>query len=286
MFCEKNQKYLKIFNNENTNINFIYFIIKNFLLLFFILHQQVPFIKKIVLYKKELLFYKNYIIECKETKEINFEEKIQNNHPYFSIVIPVYNSEKYIENALFSAINQSFKNFEIIIINDFSNDNTTTIIQKIQSKSNKIKIINHSYNMGIYTSRVEGIINSNGIYIIYLDSDDLFLNPYLFQNLYDFNFAYNLDILEFIVLYQKEGKKQLYMPTDHTLNHYHNFKEKIIKQPELSDVLFYKPRTLNYSQIICRTLWSKIVRRDIFIKTLILLEIKITQNLIMVKIQL
>ena len=58
------------------------------------------------------------------------------------------------------------------------------------------------------------------------------------------------------------------MPDDHRLNHYHNFKEKIIRQPELSNILFYKPRTLNYSEVICRTVWSKIVRKDILLKTI------------------
>ena len=250
---------------ENTIINFI---IKNLLLLFFILHQSFPFIEIIFLNKNELIFYKNYILDCKERKIINSEEKRQNTSPYFSVIIPVYNSEKYIESALFSTINQSFKNFEIIVIDDFSNDKTTAIIKNIQSTFTNIKIIIHSYNMGIYASRVEGILNSNGIYIIYLDSDDCFLNPFLFQKLYDFNFVYNLDMLEFIVLFQEEGKKRLYMPIDHRLNHNHNFTKKFIRQPELSDILFYKPRTLNYSEVICRPLWSKIVRKDVFIKTI------------------
>lgn len=268
MFADKKQKFLKLNNNENKIINFVNFIIKNLLLLFFILYRSFPFIEIIFLYKNELLFYKNYILDCKKRKIINSEEKLQNTYPYFSVIIPVYNAEKYIESALFSTINQSFKNFEIIVIDDFSNDNTTTIIQNFQSTFTNIKIIIHSYNMGIYTSRVEGILNSNGIYIIYLDSDDIFLNPFLFQRLHDLNFVHNLDMVEFIVLYQEEGKKRLYIPTDQTLNHNHNFEKKIINQPELSNILFYKPRTLNYSEVICRTLWSKIVRKDVFIKTI------------------
>ena len=270
MLTEKEKKNVTIFKKENKNNNFIYFIIKNLLLLFFILHRHFSFIEAIIIYKNELMFYKNYILDCKNSKIINYEENIgNNNNPYISVVIPVYNCEKYIENAIYSTINQSFKNFEIVLINDFSNDNTTQKIQSLQSHfKNKIKIINHSNNMGIFTSRLEGILNSNGIYIIYIDSDDIFLNPFLFQKLYDFNYIYNIDIVEFIVLYQVEGKKRFYMPDDHRLNHYHNFKEKIIKQPELSNILFYIPRTLNYSEVICRTVWSKIVRKDVLLKTI------------------
>lgn len=269
MLPEKEKKNLMFLKIENKNNNYIYFIIKNVLLLFFILHRYFSFIETIIIYKNELMFYKNYILDCKNSKIINYEENIgNNNNPYISVVIPVYNCEKYIENAIYSTINQSFKNFEIVLINDFSNDNTTQKIQSLQSYFNKIKIINHSNNMGIFTSRLEGILNSNGIYIIYIDSDDIFLNPFLFQKLYDFNYIYNIDIVEFIVLYQVEGKKRLYMPDDHRLSHYHNFKEKIIRQPELSNILFYKPRTLNYSEVICRTVWSKIVRKDVLLKTI------------------
>ena len=122
--------------------------------------------------------------------------------------------------------------------------------------------------MGIYKSRVEGVLNSNGIYIIFIDSDDFFVNPFLFQKIYEFNSEYNLDIIEFIVLYQEEGKKYLYLPNDHKLNHFHNFMEKIIYQPKLSNILFYEPGTLNYSEVICRTVWSKINRKDILLKTI------------------
>ncbi len=143
------------------------------------------------------------------------EENI-NGDLFFSIILPVYNAEKYIGSSIFSIINQSFKNFEIIIINDYSNNETLNIIQKLQLQFNTIKIINHSSNLGIYISRIEGILNSNGIYI---DSDDLFLNPFLFQKLYEFNSEYNLDIIEFIVLHQEEGKNNLFFPNAHKLNH-------------------------------------------------------------------
>ena len=103
-----------------------------------------------------------------------------------SVIINCYNSEKYIESTIYSILNQSFNYFEIIIVNDCSNDETQNIIQRFQLQFSKIKIINHSINLGIYISRVEGVLNSNGIYIIFIDSDDLFLNPFLFQNILKF----------------------------------------------------------------------------------------------------
>ena len=138
----------------------------------------------------------------------------------------------------------------------------------MQFQFNTIKIINHSSNLGIYISRIEGILNSNGIYIIFIDSDDLFLNPFLFQKLYEFNSEYNLDIIEFIVLHQEEGKNNLFFPNSHILNHFHNFTEKIIYQPELSNILFYVPGTLNHSEVICRSIWNKLIRKEIILKTI------------------
>ena len=67
--------------------------------------------------------------------------------------------EKYIETNLLSIINQSFQNFEIIIINDKSEDNTENIIKRIQKEDDRIIIINHQENLGVYKSRVESIIN-------------------------------------------------------------------------------------------------------------------------------
>jgi glycosyltransferase involved in cell wall biosynthesis len=268
IFFEEEQNYIKDKNNGNIYINITIFAFKIVLLLLILILYILLFDKTFFLFKKELNFYKNYILECKKLKKIDSKIELTNNYPSFSVILPVYNNEKYIGGSIFSIINQSFKNYEIIIINDCSNDETHNFIQKLQLKFSTIKIINHSRNLGIYTSRVEGIFNSNGIYILFIDSDDIFLNPFLFQRLYEFNSEYNFDIIEFIVLHQEEGKNNLFMPNDHKLNHFHNFTEKIIYQPKLSDILFYAPRTLNYSEVICRPLWSKIIRKDILLKTI------------------
>ena len=96
--------------------------------------------------------------------------------------------EKYIEQTLLSIINQSFQDFEIIIINDNSKDNTEKILYQLSQKDDRIKIIKHISNKGVYYSRMEAILNSNGIYIILMDPDDMFLNENLFLELYNYNF--------------------------------------------------------------------------------------------------
>ena len=74
--------------------------------------------------------------------------------------------EKYIERALLTIINQSFQDFEIIIVNDNSKDHSQSIMKKIQSEDNRIIIINHYKNLGVYASRSDAISNAKGKYII------------------------------------------------------------------------------------------------------------------------
>ena len=111
--------------------------------------------------------YKQFINECKQLKRFNITKIMNhNNNPYLSVCIPVYNMEKYLERAILSIINQSFQDFEIIIVNDNSNDNSQSIMKKIQTEDNRIIIINHLKNLGVYKSRGDAILNSKGKYII------------------------------------------------------------------------------------------------------------------------
>ena len=185
-----------------------------------------------------------------------------------SICISAYNSEKYIENAILSIINQSFQNFEIIVVNDNSIDNTSKILMKLQNEEKRIKLINHSQNLGIYHSRVEGVLNSKSTYILFLDSDDMIFNPFLFENIYENYLKYNLDIIEYTVFQKFEWEKKLFYPKDEESNHYHNYSKKIIYQPELSNILFYKSNTKIYSKIKCRNVWNKIYKKDIVLKSI------------------
>ena len=215
--------------------------------------------------------FKYFIEHCNKFKKYNKTNFIKKKKPYLSICIPVYNMEKYIEKALLSIINQSFQEFEIILVNDNSNDNSIKIIEKLQSENKSIRIINHYKNLGVYSSRINAAFNAIGEYILFIDPDDILLNPYLFKELYNYNLKYNLDMIEFSV-YHKEEKKKIYLPIYHEFNHYHNFKKKIIFQPDLSDIIFYIPNTNNYTPIFCRIIWNKIIRKSILINSILYIE--------------
>ena len=171
-----------------------------------------------------------------------------------------------MKQNLLSILNQSFQDFEIIIVNDNSKDETENIIRYLQSKDRRIKLINHSENLGVYRSRIEAILNGKGEYILLMDPDDMFMNKNLFKDLHNYNLENNLDIVEFSVYQQKDGEKKIFLPDNHYETHYHGFPEKIISQPELSSLLYYLPGTKDYSKTICRNIWNKIIRRKVFLK--------------------
>ena len=126
---------------------------------------NIKYFPKNLIDKNQIRAYIKYINDCKNHKRYK-RIKIINENPYISICIPALNMNKYIERTILSIINQSFQDFEIVIINDNSKDNTEDIIKILQLEDNRIKLINHNINKGVYYSRVEAILLSKGKYII------------------------------------------------------------------------------------------------------------------------
>ena len=91
-----------------------------------------------------------------------------------SIILPCYNSEKYIHNAIESVLNQTYNNWELIIVDDYSIDNTVKLIDKYYTKDNRIKLVKNNMNYGTYYSLNEGLKISKGDYITKIDSDDIY----------------------------------------------------------------------------------------------------------------
>jgi len=99
----------------------------------------------------------------------NIKNTNSNKSIQISVVIPVYNCEKTLKAAVRSIQNQNMTNIEIILVNDFSSDNSLSIAQNAQKNDPRIKIINNKKNMGTLFSRSIGVLSSNGKYIFHLD---------------------------------------------------------------------------------------------------------------------
>ena len=95
----------------------------------------------------------------------------------FSIIIPVYNSDKYLRKCIESVIKQNKNNVEILLVNDCSTDKSGQICNHYAKTFQFVKIINHKKNLGVGISRNEAMKASKGEYLVFLDSDD-----YLFKD--------------------------------------------------------------------------------------------------------
>lgn len=101
-------------------------------------------------------------------KKLNFKKK-----PLVSVIMPVYNTGSFLVDAIESILNQTYKNFEFIIINDASTDNSLKIIKKYAEIDKRIKIINNKKRLGLAKSLNKGIKISKGEFIARMDSDDV-----------------------------------------------------------------------------------------------------------------
>ena len=101
-----------------------------------------------------------------------------------SVIIPIYNVEKYIAECLNSTINQTHKNLEIICVDDCGCDNSIKIAEEFAQKDGRIKIIHHEQNKGLAPARNTGLDAASGDYIFFLDSDDYIL-PDILEKMYN-----------------------------------------------------------------------------------------------------
>lgn len=95
----------------------------------------------------------------------------ENKEPLVSIIVPVYNAEKYLNQCIDSLINQTYKNIEIILVNDGSTDGSGIICEEYKTKDNRIEVY-HISNAGVSNARNLGISKASGQYVMFLDSDD------------------------------------------------------------------------------------------------------------------
>ena len=170
-----------------------------------------------------------------------------NNDELISIIVPVYNVSEYLEECLISIINQSYKNIEIICINDGSTDNSLEILESFQKKDNRIIIINQ-INKGLSAARNTGLDIAKGKYIGFVDSDD-YIDLDMFKMLYESIKKYNTDISICNYYYLLGEEKYIYYESD---------KDDLINNKE--DYLY----ELLYDCKIQNYVWSRLYKKELF----------------------
>jgi glycosyltransferase involved in cell wall biosynthesis len=126
--------------------------------------------------------------------------------PIISIIIPMFNSGAYIERTLKSVLSQTFSNYEVLVIDDGSNDGSYSLVQSYIKTENRVKIIRQP-RLGVSSARNKGLEMSNGEYIVFVDADDYIKNDFL-ENMYISITKHNVEIV--VCNYAEYRNKKLY----------------------------------------------------------------------------
>ena len=258
---------------------------KNLFLLFLIYIIIIIIIPRVFILnnrrkQNELFYDENYQnINDSFNKAKDFLDKCQRgiiikNRTFFSsknliasAIIPIFNSEKTIKRATISIQNQNIENLEIILVNDFSYENTSSIIVDLKKEDNRIKIINNKKRMGTLYSRCIGILLSKGEYIFHLDSDDMFLDKDIFLTMINITLTGNFDFTSFNVIAIPKIKNILKSKIKEYKLANNNF-NKILFQPELGLYPLRPGNKLGHYIVKDNFLWNKCIKAKLYKKVL------------------
>ena len=169
--------------------------------------------------------------------------------PKISIIVPVYNVEKYLEKCIDSILNQSFRDFELILVDDGSTDNSGYVCDRYKDQDNRIIVI-HKENGGVSSARNRGLDIARGDFIGFMDSDD-FIHKDMYKILYD-NLIKNeadLAICKAQNVYQDETIKLNNIVED--------FPVKVLTSKDALKKLYNIRTTFVYA-------WNKLYKRELF----------------------
>ena len=202
---------------------------------------------------------RKYLNICLKDKLINYNKFKFINNPKISIIIPIHNCNKTIKSAIRSIQNQNMVKIEIIVINDFSLDNSIKIIKEVMEEDKRIRLINNTKNMGILYSRCIGVLNSKGKYILNLDQDDMFFDNILFNKIYKIAKIGKYDIVSFMEVQGNNYYINEKDMKDGICTHHPN--NLIILQPQLQIYPFFKNGKYYYNDI---HIWGKLFKNNIY----------------------
>lgn len=173
-----------------------------------------------------------------------------------SVIVTVYNGEKYIEKCLNSILNQTYKAFEVICVDDGSTDNSLLILSQYSNKDNRIKIIHKQKNQGLVATRISGIDVAEGEYVAYVDCDD-WIEPNMFADMMTAAERNNVDIVTSGTIYDGKLNKISYDGFDEGL-----YKEN--KLTYIKEHIFFSQK--KYEEGIRANLVNKIFKKELINK--------------------
>ncbi|MBT0794953.1 glycosyltransferase family 2 protein, partial [Campylobacter lari] len=175
-----------------------------------------------------------------------------------SIILPTYNVEKYIARALESCINQTFKDIEIIVVDDCGNDKSIVIAKEYASKDDRIKIIHNEENLKLLRARYEGVKVATSPYIMFLDPDD-----YLELNACE----------ECTKILDKNNKIDLIFFDAFVLNNNNKIERKLNFQEKNYTKNDFLKKLLKTKNLFW-TMWGKVIKKELYLKAFSLIPLE------------
>ena len=209
-------------------------------------------------YEKDLKIIINYV---KLLRNNSFQNNIYHNdidNPKISFIASVFNKEKYLNSFIPSIQNQNLKEYELMFVDDCSNDESINIIKQYMQKDKRIKLIKNKRNMGSLYTRYKGVQYSKGEFIIFVDSDDIVLKDGILRA-YNYIKKNNLDMIQFSSVFEINSKN-IYIS-----RRYFKY-DNIIYQPILSYIFYYNKGEGQGIESNA-ALWDKLVKREVILKT-------------------
>ena len=180
-----------------------------------------------------------------------------------SVIVPVYNVEQYLDRCVKSILGQTFKNFEVILINDGSIDNSANICNMYSKKDKRVRVV-HKKNEGVSKARNLGINLSKGKYLVFVDSDDWIEDDFL-ELLYKGIKKLGTDIVISGYVYEKHGKIK---------NNFKKGVEKIFSRDEIRYEFFKQDKFL-------WTIYDKIFKKELFVNKNFNINLKIGEDMLL-----
>lgn len=174
--------------------------------------------------------------------------------PLISVIVPVYGTEKYLRKCMDSILTQTYKNLEVIIVNDGTKDDSEKIIKEYLANDDRVKYVRHSKNRGLFQARISGAEEATGEYIAFVDSDD-YLSIDWYRILVRKALETNADIVIADWAYEYENGKMEYLNLDNI-----RISDLDLKGEEITDA-FMKQQGSCFSW---HTVWNKIYSKKLW----------------------
>lgn len=210
--------------------------------------------------------YIKFVKLCQEEKLIDSNKIIYDNKPLISVIIASFNRENLVLKSVRSIQNQSFKNIEIIIVDDGSKDNSISIYKYLLETDPRIRIFIHENNLGLWRTRLDGALYSRAKYLIFFDLGDFYEDNYVLEDYYKLIEEYRIDSFKMIF---------------RIINSYDLINNSSIpfKVNSGNSKIAFGPKNIeNLNDEVFRgwgNIWNRIIRANIYFKSLRLISDKV-----------